>query len=493
MNYPGPYDSTVRRMSLELPIALDRILADTPELRRCYLVGGCVRDSVLGIPSKDFDIECFGLTYQELVVALRRWGKTALVGRAFGVVKLTTQSGESFDFSIPRRDSKPVDHPRELLDLVDTDITEQEAAQRRDFTINALMYDPRARKLLDFVGGLKDLNDGILRHTSSAFVEDPLRVLRGMQCAARFNLVPASETVRLCQRIKARFAELPPERVWNEWYKWAWKSTTPSAGLKFLVATEWVEHFPEIMALQDVPQDPQWHPEGDVFIHTCHSCDAMSALADWQRADCDAKAVYMLAALAHDFGKPATTRESIKGSRTHTVSPGHDEAGGPVAEAFLQRIGTPRALQRRVIPLVKNHLAYLQPVTDRSVRRLAKRLVPESIHGLSLVMTADLRGRPPSPSDVPDTVLALRERAKALKVQNMAPKPILMGRHLMALGLVPGPEFEPILEQAYNAQLEGSFSTLEEALSWLKEEPFEDLPEHTRLVLGKADVNSRSK
>jgi tRNA nucleotidyltransferase (CCA-adding enzyme) len=146
-------------------------------------------------------------------------------------------------------------------------------------------------------------------------------------------------------------------------------------GLRFLVETEWVEHFPEVRALIGVPQDAEWHPEGDVFTHTCHCLDALTQLADWRNAPRERRIVYMLAVLAHDFEKRFTTR-SVARRRMRLVSPGHEEAGGPLAEQFLSRIGAPVAVRELVVPLVLNHLAHLRAITDRSVRRLAKRLQP---------------------------------------------------------------------------------------------------------------------
>ena len=230
------------------------------------------------------------------------------------------------------------------------------------------------RLILQFLGadlGAADLEAGILRHTSPAFVEDPLRVLRGMQLAARFNLQPASETVELCRRIKDGFNELAGQRVRDEWFKWAEKSATPSAGLKFLAATGWVDHFPEIKDLMGTPQDPEWHPEGDVFIHTGHACDAMARLPEWKSAGPESRQVYMLAILAHDFGKPATTQQAVKDGRGRVVSPGHDALGGKLAQTFLERIHAPPAIQARVVPLVVNHIIQNQTLTDRALRRLA--------------------------------------------------------------------------------------------------------------------------
>ena len=363
-----------------MPPELERILRETPELDRAFLVGGCVRDALLGLPAgNDFDVEVFGADYDSLLKALSRWGRTDLVGRSFGVVKLTTGTGRSYDFTVPRKDSKVAPGHKGFAVEFDPAITPQDAAARRDFTINSILYDPRARQVIDYFGGVADLNNRVLRHTSAAFAEDPLRVLRGMQFAGRFNLRAAPETIVLSRQIKSGYPELAVERVREEWFKWAQLSATPSAGLRFLAACEWTDHFPEIKAMADTPQEPEWHPEGDVFAHTCHCCDAMARLEAWRLADAESRIVYMLAVLAHDFGKPATTRRELRDGRMRIVSPGHEEAGALLAETFLDRMRAPTAVRERVIPLVRNHLFHLEEITDRALRRLARRLEPENI------------------------------------------------------------------------------------------------------------------
>lgn len=189
-----------------------------------------------------------------------------------------------------------------------------------------------------------------------------------------------------------------------EWFKWAMLSQRPSAGLCFLKDTGWLRHFPEIAALDGTPQDPEWHPEGDVFVHTCHCCDALAALPEWTMADPTTRQVLMFAVLAHDFAKPQTTHEAERDGRLRIVSPGHEEQGGPLAEAFLTRIGAPNEMKERVMPLVKHHLAHLQTTSDRSVRRLANYLKPATIAELCLVMTADHFGRPPKPRVLPEGI-----------------------------------------------------------------------------------------
>jgi tRNA nucleotidyltransferase (CCA-adding enzyme) len=474
-----------RHLKPSVPVELGRILAETPELKEAFLVGGGVRDAWLGMPTKDFDVEVFGLNYEQLMEALARWGRTDLVGRSFGVVKLTLASGATFDFTLPRRDSKVAPGHKGFTITFDPTITPREAAARRDFTLNSLMYDPRRDEVLDFFGGLADLQNRVLRHTSAAFVEDPLRVLRGMQFAGRFGLTPAPETVELGRQMKASYGELAGERVREEWFKWAAKSTVPSAGLKFLVATAWIEHFPELQSVLGVPQEPEWHPEGDVFVHTCHCCDALVHLPTWKEADEESRIAFSFAVLTHDFGKARTTQEVMKEGRRRIVSPGHEEVSAAMAVSFLERIHVPQATIARVLPLVKQHMAHLQVVTDRNVRRLAKRLEPETIQSLCLVMTADAMGRPPRPPAPPPVIAALQTKAVELHVHDSAPKPILMGRHLIELGMSPGKEFGDILAAAYDAQLEGVFSNLTQAFRWLAEQSELPLSETTRAALAR--------
>jgi tRNA nucleotidyltransferase (CCA-adding enzyme) len=450
-----------------IPAELRKLLAETPELGCAYLAGGCVRDWLLDRPGHDFDVEVYGIGYEGLVTALSRWGRVDLVGRSFGVVKLTLPRGPTYDFTVPRRDSKVGIGHRGFEVEFDPRITPEQAALRRDFTINALLCDPRTGQLLDFVGGEEDLRNRLLRHTSEAFVEDPLRVLRGMQFAARFDLRAVPGTVALCRSIRGSYTELARERVWDEWYKWASRSEVPSAGLRFLRDTEWLSHYPEIQALAGTPQDPGWHPEGDVFTHTGHCCDALATLTEWQALGPASRAVYMFAVLAHDFGKPATTQTAERDGVRRIVSPGHEEAGGPLAETFLERIHAPRVVLERVMPLVTNHMAHLQTVSGRMVRRLARRLEPENIEGLSLVITADAFGRPPQPRMVPSGLVELRAKAKELAVQESAPRPILRGRNLLERGWRPGPAMGTMLRAAYEAQLDGQFEDLSGALGWL--------------------------
>jgi len=455
---------------MNLPDELRVLLREVPALSRAYLVGGCVRDSLLGIVPKDFDLEVYGVDYETLAGQLSAYGRVDLVGKSFGVIKFAGEQGGQWDFSLPRRDSKMKAGHKGFQIQVDPGIDPKIAASRRDFTINAITFDPRSGEYLDYFSGREDLQKRVLRHTSDAFAEDPLRVLRGMQFVARFNLSPAAETIELCRSIAQTFPELAVERVGMEWFKWAATARRPSAGLLFLKDTGWLQHFPEIAALVGTPQDPEWHPEGDVFTHTCHCCDALAELPEWRTADETTRRVLMFAVLAHDFAKPQTTHQVEREGKMRIVSPGHEEQGGPVAEGFLTRIGAPNEIKERVVPLVKHHLAHLQTITDRSVRRLATHLRPATIAELCLVMTADHFGRPPKPRVLPEGISQLRIKAEELRLQDEAPKPLLLGRHLIAKGMVPSVQFGVLLDKAFEAQLEGAFTELEGALRWLDEQ-----------------------
>ncbi len=452
---------------MKLPAELERLLRDVPALSRAYLVGGCVRDALLGISHKDFDFEVYGVDYETLARQLATHGRVDRVGKSFGVIKFTGSGGGQWDFSLPRRDSKISAGHQGFKVEFDPGIEPREAASRRDFTINAVMFDPRSGEYLDYFGGRADLQKRILRHTSPAFTEDPLRVMRGMQFASRLDLTPAPETVELCRSIAPTFHELAVERVGMEWFKWASASRRPSAGLRFLKATGWLRHFPEIAALDGTPQDPEWHPEGDVFTHTRHCCDALAELPEWKAEDETTRRVLMFAVLTHDFAKPQTTDQAERDGRMRIVSPGHEEQGGPLAEAFLTRIDAPNEIKERVVPLVMHHLAHLQAVSDRAVRRLANSLKPATIAELCLVMTADHFGRPPKPKIIHEGVTMLRAKAVELRLRDAAPKPLLQGRHLIDRGMQPGKHFGALLDAAFEAQLEGHFTDLEGALKWL--------------------------
>ncbi|MCS1410971.1 MAG: Multifunctional CCA protein [Verrucomicrobia subdivision 3 bacterium] len=450
-----------------LPEALLDLLQQEPVVSHAYVVGGFVRDALLGEPSKDIDIEVFGTSYAKLASALERWGRVDQVGRSFGVIKLTLPGCKAIDFTIPRQDAKINPGHRGFSVQFSQNMTQQEAVTRRDFTINALFYDPRERYVMDCVNGLEDLSQKRLRVVDrTSFAEDPLRVLRAMQFASRFDLEIDAELLSLSQEMFPSFTELAKERICEEWLKWAAKSRRPSAGLEFLLRCRWIEHFPELSAIVDVPQDPEWHPEGDVFAHTCYCCDALSELPEWKCLPPGDRSVYLMATLLHDLGKATTTVEALRNGSLRVVSPGHEQVGGRWAKNFLARLGVPHAFHQRVIPLVANHMVHLHEPTDRAIRRLAYRLQPETIKGLCMVMKADSLGRPPKPKTIPESIRQLQKRSESLELEQAAPKNILQGRDLLRLGIKPGPKMGEILAKVFNAQLDGQITTRESAIAW---------------------------
>lgn len=426
---------------------------------RAFVVGGCVRDLFLGLPAKDADIEVYQLEAAAVEKALRRRFALDAVGRAFGVFKLR---GVEIDVALPRRESKTGPGHTGFAVTGDPHMPVEEAAARRDFTVNALLWDPLTGEVLDPLGGRADLHRGLLRHAGTAFAEDPLRVLRAMQLVARFGFTVAPETVALCRTLS--MDELSPERVFGEWEKLLTRGVHPSRGLAFLRDCGWVRFFPELEALIDCAQDPQWHPEGDVWTHTLHCLDAF---AHGRIGDRWEDLVVGLAVLCHDFGKPATTALDPETGRLRAL--GHESAGVAPAENFLRRMTNHQALIEAVLPLVETHMRPAQlheaQAGDSAIRRLARKV--GRIDRLVRVAAADSGGRPPLPPDVAPGEWLLA-RAEKLAVQDRAPEALLQGRDLIELGYTPGPAFGPVLEAAYEAQLDGAFTTHGEATAWLR-------------------------
>jgi tRNA nucleotidyltransferase (CCA-adding enzyme) len=421
-------------------------------------VGGCVRDAVLGRTSKDIDIEVYGIEPDTLENVLRSEFPLSLVGEAFGVIKLHTSP---VDVSLPRRESKAGLGHKGFHVAADPTMSFQEAAKRRDYTVNAMGWDPATGQLLDHYGGRADLEARILRHTSDQFGEDPLRVLRGMQFVARFELTPAPETITMCRRLDLE--GLAGERMFEEWRKLILQGVRPSLGLEFLRETMWLRFFPELEALTCCPQEERWHPEGDVWTHTLHCMDAFAEDRvgdDWEDL------VVGLAVLCHDFGKPATTERDGDPVR----SPGHESAGEQPTRSFLGRLTADRDLITQVVPLVQCHMRvhelHQNRAGDAAIRRLARKV--GRIDRVVRVDLADRKGRPPhAPDDSPAGVWLLG-RARALDVESTAPEPLVLGRHLIELGLEPGPHFGGILDQCYEAQLDGTFADLEGGLAFAR-------------------------
>ena len=282
-----------------------------------------------------------------------------------------------------------------------------------------------------------------------------------MQLAARFELTVAPETVALCQALSQE--NQPSERLWEEWKKLLLQGRKPALGLQFLRHCGWLRFYPELAALEGCPQDPIWHPEGDVWIHTLHCLDWFATERTGDEPD---DLAVGLGVLCHDFGKPATTREEYG----HVISRGHESEGADPTRRFLERLTNQQDLIEEVVPLV---LCHLRPralhdanASDGAIRRLARHV--HRIDRLVRVARADHAGRPPKQFDGFPAGEWLLSRAQQLAVDRQAPPPIVMGRHLLGLGIQPGPDMGRLLDDCYEAQLDGVFATLEEGLTYAK-------------------------
>jgi tRNA nucleotidyltransferase (CCA-adding enzyme) len=437
---------------------------------RALLVGGCVRDELMGLPIKDWDIEVYHVEPKKLREILDRFGRVDAVGEAFTVYKL----GSDLDVSIPRRERKSGRGHRGFVIEGDPAMSVEEATRRRDFTVNAILQDPLTGELIDPFAGQSDIEAQILRAVSfDTFAEDSLRVLRAAQFAARFNFEITPETIELCRMID--LSDLPAERIWGEMEKLLMKAEKPSIGLEWLRKLGVLEKlFPEIYDLIDVPQDPAWHPEGDVFIHTQLVIDQARQIID--DLDYPQQVTVMLAALAHDFGKPATT-EFLEG---HWRSRGHEEGGVGPTTLFLDRLNLHSLngydVRKQVIAIVRDHLKpgefykKRDEIGDGAFRRLARRCEPELLYR---VAKADSLGRNPEwlPRAKWYDATAQEwfiQKARELEVAQKPPAPLLMGRHLIELGVSPGLKMGEITRAVYELQLDGVVQTLDDAKSAAK-------------------------
>ena len=423
---------------------------------QALFVGGWVRDRLAGWKSKDIDVEVYGVTAEHLRSLLERIDRVDRVGESFTVYKVG-----GIDVSLPRRESKTGRGHRGSTIEGDPNLSFKEAARRRDFTINAIAWNPLTNQYLDPYQGQNDLKQGILKMVDSqTFSDDSLRVLRAIQFAARFGFTLDEATRTICRSIA--LDDLPPERIWGELEKLLLGSSRPSVGLTLALELGVIERlFPELAALIG------WHPEGDVWTHTLLVVDqAASSLKELSHPK---QSTLMLAAISHDFGKPSTTA-FIDG---RIRSRNHEEAGIKPTETFLDRINIHSLhgydVRQQILGLVAHHLTpgmwHKAPdgVTDGAFRRLARKV---DLELLAVLAKADCRGRTGMfDCSAMDWFL---ERARALGIEHEAPAPLLLGRHLLQLGLLPGPEVGKILKHIYELQLDGTVESVDQAISEAK-------------------------
>ena len=450
--------------SIDTASAIARTIRDTGG--RALVVGGWVRDRLRGHPSKDLDIEVFGIEQARLPAILAAFGRVEAVGQSFPVYKVITPGEGDIDVALPRRESKQGRGHKGFDVQGDPSMTLAEAARRRDFTINAIAWDPLTDAYEDPTGGRADLGRRLLRVVdASTFGDDSLRVLRAVQFAARFEFALDDATTALCRGIA--LDDLPAERIWGEIEKLLLQAERPSIGLTLALDLGVIDRvLPELRPLVGCEQEPEWHPEGDVWTHTLMVVDKARAM----NADLDRPRLLtvMLGAVCHDLGKPSTT--AFIDGRIRSID--HEQAGVEPTLRLLDRLNVHSIdgydVRGQVVGLVAQHLKpgmfHKAPnVGDGAFRRLAQKVDMEL---LARVARADCLGRT---GDFDCSALDwFIERARLLGVEHQPPAPLVLGRHVLALGVPPGPRVGALLKLTYEKQLDGEITTAEEGIDYLR-------------------------
>ena len=426
---------------------------------RGLVVGGWVRDRLRGESSRELDVEVFGLSQDRLIAVLAGLGRVEAVGQSFPVFKLAGLSSADIDVALPRRESKRGRGHKAFDVQGDPGMSFPEAARRRDFTVNAIAWDPLTGAYEDPFEGQADLKRHLLRAVDpSTFGDDSLRVLRAVQFAARFEFRLDDATIELCRTIP--LDDLPAERVWGEVEKLLLRAARPSIGLALALDLGVVAALlPELLPLVGCEQEPEWHPEGDVWVHTLMVVD--QAVAQSRDLDRPQRTAVMLGAVCHDLGKPATTA-FIDG---RIRSPDHEQAGVEPSLRLLDRLNVHSIggydVRGQVVGLVAHHLKpgmfhKAGNVGDGAFRRLALKV---DLELLARLARADCKGRTGAcDCSAMDWFI---ERARTLGVK--PPAPLLLGRHVLALGVPAGPRVGEIVKAVYERQLDGEITTVDEA------------------------------
>ena len=411
---------------------------------RAMLVGGCVRDDLLGRENKDIDLEIYGLLPAQLKALLSELGRVIEKGASFGVYGL---QHSALDIAMPRRERCVGGRHTDFDVSVDPFLSFEAASMRRDFTINAMMRDALTGELIDCWGGRADLAAGIIRHVSpETFVEDPLRAFRAAQFAARLEARIAPETMAVCRDMDV--TQLSQERVFEELCKALMKAPKPSVFFRALDGMDHLkEFFPELMACIGVEQNPAYHPEGDVFEHTMLVVDSAAALRDRALQPL----AFMLAALFHDLGKVPATRRQPDGRIT---AYGHEVQGMPLCRSAMGRLTSDRKLTEYVVNMMWLHMRPNMMARSRSKKRKTRAMFDLSLcpEDLILLTRADATGKLDAPYD-PAAEAFLRERLADYR--QVVARPMVTGQDLIDAGLKPGPVFSELLARARTLHFAG--------------------------------------
>ena len=411
---------------------------------RTFYVGGYVRDEILNKPSKDVDIEVHGITSDELKSILMRLGRLRTQGASFGVYNL---EGYDIDISQPRKETATGRGHKDFEVFVDPFIGYEKAAERRDFTINAMMKDVLTGEIVDPFGGYDDCKNSIIRHVNdNTFKEDPLRVLRAAQFASRFGFKISPETKGIMRDMD--LSTLSSERVYGEMKKALMKSDKPSIFFETLREVNQLDTwFPELKSMIGCEQNPKWHPEGDVWNHTMNTIDCAVKFRD----KVEHPEYYMVSALCHDMGKPISMSRDGKGN-IHTYN--HDEMGIPIVTNFLERINSDKSLSKYAINMVENHMKPHNCFDNHSEVKDTNVMYDKSICPPDLMMLAVADTASRGFEDfTKEEELYLKERLELYTERMLEPQ--VGGTDLINLGIKPGPIFSDILEYSHKQHLSG--------------------------------------
>ena len=409
--------------------------------------GGCVRDKLLGLKPKDYDVA----TSAKPQEVLKLFPGSNEVGAHFGVV-IAKHAGEHVEIATFRTDGSYKDGRRpETVEFS----TPEHDAQRRDFTINGLFERPETGEVIDFVGGLADLNARVIRAIGdpvARFTEDSLRLLRAVRFSTTlgFEIEPVTlAAIRDCAPLLERIS---PERVRDEFSK-IMVSPRRRHGLEMLADSGLIQHFiPEVLKLIGCEQPPEWHPEGDVYVHTCIMLEMLGP---------DAPLELCLAVLLHDIAKPPCQTFDDEAGRIRFN--GHDAMGAEMAETILRRLRYSNDTIAAVVPMVARHMQFMNVQQMRTAK--LKRFMAEPNFEQEMELHRVDCG---SSNGFTDNYEFLQKKAVEFAAEPLIPPPLVSGKDLIKLGLKPGPRFKEILEAIQTEQLEGRILDREPAMDYLK-------------------------
>lgn len=423
-----------------------------------YYVGGCVRDRLMNVESKDYDIEVHGLEASVLETILESFGEVLYFGKLFGVYNI---KGYNLDIALPR--TEQINGCKHTDFLVDTNpfLGTEKAAERRDFTINSIMQNALSGEICDHFGGVNDIKSGIIRHVNDlTYTEDPLRVFRAAQFAARLNFKIAPETKKLCSSMY--LGNISHERVFDEMKKALLQSDKPSLFFDNLMDMNCMKlWFPEIMELAEIEQNPKYHPEGNVYIHTMQVLDEAAK----RRNNAKNPLGLMLSALVHDLGKLVAT-EVVNGE-IHAYA--HESKGLPVVEKFLRRITNDKSLINYTLNMSELHMKPNVLFHANASVKSTNKMFDASIEPYDLILLAlcDISATHSS-DECQSSEDFLTTRLEIYN--NYMQRPYVMGRDLSDAGIPPGEYYREILEYAHKLRLAGieKDSALKQVISYAK-------------------------